>query len=60
MSASGPSGPLVLNILKFIRITLLWELPKSLPLFLTRLPFFPLLVLTILYVHVPGSDSHFL
>ena len=35
-----------------------FQLPGSLPKFLTRLPFFPVLVLTIL--PVPGSDSHFI
>ena len=35
-----------------------FQLPRSLPKFLTRLPFFPVLVLTILLV--PGSDSHFI
>ena len=35
-----------------------FQLPRSLPKFLIRLPFFPVLVLTILLV--PGSDSHFI
>ena len=35
-----------------------FQLPRSLPKFLTRLPFFLVLVLTILLV--PGSDSYFI
>ena len=35
-----------------------FQLSRSLPKFLTRLPVFPVLVLTILLV--PGSDSHFI